>query len=293
MKLDIQEPVLGEYQRWLNTIGDDPYEQNCIIGIHDVLRAHFLLIDYFFTENEGQGIGGIGPKNLDMLHSAISRQIAGFGSLRKWTDPLDICATLFYGLIKNHPFHDANKRTALLIALYYLQKIKRIPIVSQRDFESLTVRVAESKLSKYSAFDKFSKKEDADVLFISHFLRRNTRIVDKQHYIITYNQLRGILSRYGYRFANHHDSFIDIVKDVEKITGIFFKKREIIEERITQISFPGWKSEVTKSTVKKIRDVTKLTPENGIDSQAFYYGTDSMEALIATYKSPLERLSRK
>lgn len=289
--IDIREPLKREYERWLSLIGDDPYNGSCVIGIHDVLRAHFLIVDYFFSE--GEGIGGIGPKDLNMLHSAVNRQIVGFGLNRKWTDPLDICATLFYGLIKNHPFHDANKRTALLITLYYLQKIKRTPISSQKDFENLTVRVAESRLLKYSAFNKFSKREDAEILFISHFFRRNTRVIDKQHYIITYNQLRNILSKYGFRFANHHDHYIDIVKDVEKTTGIIFKKKEIVTERVTQINFRGWKFEVTRSTVKKIREETKLTPEYGVDSQSFFHGIDSMEALIATYKSPFERLSRR
>jgi len=289
--IEISEQLLREYERWLKLVGDDAYCQDCIIGIHDVLRAHFLLVDYFF--NEGEGIGGVGPKNLDMLHSAISRQIVGYGEQRKWTDDFDICATLFYGLIKNHPFYDCNKRTALLIALYYLKQVGRTPDAPQRDFENLTVRVAESRLSKYPAFKRFSKSDDADVLFISNFFRRNTRVIDKQHYIITYSQLKTILSRYGFRLTHPSGNYIDIVKDVERTTGLIFRKKEIVTERVTQIGFPSWKTEVTRSTLKRIREATNLTSKDGVDSKAFFHGTDSMEALIWAYKGPLERLARK
>ena len=115
----IREPLQKEYERWLGLIGDDPYCEDCVIGIHDVLRAHFLLLDYFATD--GEGIGGIGPKSLDLLHSAISRQLVGYGGKRKWTDDFDICATLFFGLIKNHPWVGGNKRTATHLTDHFLR----------------------------------------------------------------------------------------------------------------------------------------------------------------------------
>lgn len=289
--LEIRESLLKEYERWLKLIGDDPYSQDCVIGIHDVLRAHFLLVDYFF--GEGEGVGGVGPKNLDMLHSAVSRQIVSYGGKQKWTDEFDLCATLFFGLIKNHPFHDCNKRTALLIALYYLQRTGKMPDAPQRDFENLTVRVAEGGLSKYPAFKRFSKLDDADVLFVSNFLRRNTRVIDKHHYIISYNQLSGILTRYGFRLSHPSGNYIDVVKDVETTTGFIFRQKQIITKRVIKIGFPGWKTEVNMSTIKRIREATNLTTRDGVDSGAFFRAADSMEALISTYKGPLERLARK
>jgi death-on-curing protein len=289
--IEIREPLLREYNWWLKQVGADPYDQDCVIGIHDVLRAHFLLLDYFLRE--GEGVGGVGPRDLSLLHSAVSRQIVGFGGKKKWVDEIDVCATLFYGLIKNHPFYDCNKRTALLTGLYFLQQIGRTPDAPQRDFENLTVRVAESRLAHYTAFKRFAKLEDADVLFISNFLRRNTRVIDKQYYIITYKQLNTILSRYGFRLSHPNNNQIDVVKDVVKTKGLFFRRKETVTERITQIGFPGWKSEVSRTAIKRIREATKLAHKNGVDSGAFFHGIDSMEALISAYKGPLERLARK
>lgn len=285
-----EQSVVKEYERWLHIVGDDPYRADCAIGIHDVLRAHFLLVDFFFDER--QGIGGAGPRDLNLLHSAVNRQLVSFGGKRKWTDKFDICATLFYGLNKNHPFHDCNKRTALLVALYHLQLIGRTPDAPQKDFENLTVRVAESDLKVYSDYKKFEKTDDPDVLFISHFFRRNTRELNKRNYIITYNQLNAILSKYDYRLANPSDNYIDVVKDEIKPGGLF-RKEQVITKTIMRISFRGWKTEVGRATVKEVRRKTGLTERNGIDSDVFFRGSDPLEALISSYKGPLERLANK
>ena len=129
----LAEPIRREYERWGRMVGlEDPYASPSTLGILDVLRAHFLIADFFYEI--GVGLGGVGPRDLNLLHSAVSRQFTEFGSAKKWTNGFETCATLFYGLIKDHPFHDANKRTAFLSALYHLHKMGRCPTVSQDEF---------------------------------------------------------------------------------------------------------------------------------------------------------------
>ena len=121
--------IEAEYKRWSNLIGPaDPYLGRTTIGIHEVLRAHFLLLDFF--SQIGEGVGGIGPRDIHLLHSALSRQFVQFGGESKWTQRIEVCATLLFGLIKNHPFHDANKRTAFLTSILHLQKVGRTPKIS-------------------------------------------------------------------------------------------------------------------------------------------------------------------
>ena len=109
--------IESEFERWMVLVEEDPYASPTTIGIYDVLKAHFLIIDYFITERDGEGVGGIGPKDIDRLHSAVYRQFVEFDGHQKWPDPLQKCATLIFGIVKDHPFHDANKRTAFLVAL--------------------------------------------------------------------------------------------------------------------------------------------------------------------------------
>lgn len=96
----------------------DPFSPHCVIGLFDVLRAHYLICD-FFTE-EGSGLFQPGPRDLGLLESAVGRQQATFFGVTKWQTEFQKIASLFYGLVKDHPFHDANKRTAFLVALYAL-----------------------------------------------------------------------------------------------------------------------------------------------------------------------------
>lgn len=289
--LELTPEIRKEYERWLKKIGnDDPYSGPNFISIHEVIKAHFLIVDYFYQENEG--LGGIGPKSLPLLHSAVSRQYVGFGHKDKWTDPLDICATLFYGLIKNHPFHDANKRTAFLVSLYHLQKLNRIPTVSQKAFEKFTVDVAEDLYAVKTLGSKhISKGSDEEISNISRFFKRNTRKLDKRYYAITYNQLDTILHKYNFLLENPIDNHIDIVR-IDRRKNILGKVSEK-HIKIGQVCFPSWKSIVGKGAIHTVREVTRLTPENGYDSQAFYGDADPLPSLLAHYEKPLKRLADK
>jgi death-on-curing protein len=282
----------GEYDRWVKLLnGQDPYCSQFTCGIHEVLRAHFLIAD-FFLDND-YGIGGVGPKSLDLLHSAIYRQFVSFGGIEKWPGKYEKCATLLFGIVKDHPFHDANKRTALLVTLYQLDRINRTPRISQKEFEDFFVDVADNRLSKYRRHqDLAAKVEDADVQFIADFLQRNTREIDRRSYTITFSQLNQLLQKYGYELVNPSGNFIDVVKvEWERkylgVVGPAVRK----EYRVERIGFPGWKRQVGKGALKSVRRATGLTQERGYDSAAFYQGLDPLYSLIDIYSEPLRRLA--
>jgi prophage maintenance system killer protein len=65
------------------------------------LRAHYLVADFFITEQAE--LGGIGPKDLGLLQSALYRPWVEFGGVPKWRDPIEKAATTLFGLIKDHP----------------------------------------------------------------------------------------------------------------------------------------------------------------------------------------------
>lgn len=281
-----------EYLRWVSLIGaDDPYATRNTVGLHEVLRAHFLIVDFFVEQD--YGVGGIGPKSVDLLHSSIYRQFVSFGGKDKWPGVYEKCATLLFGLVKDHPFHDANKRTAFLVSLYQLDRLNRTPRVSQRDFEDFIVEVADNRLAKYARFrDLAREEEDAEILFIADFLKRNTREIDKRAYTVTYHELNQILKRYGFEMVNQHKNFIDIVRVEHKpkylgIVGPTIRK----EYHLAQIGFPGWKKQIGKGALKTVREATGLTAQRGYDSQTFFQGADPLHTLIDMYSVPLRRLA--
>jgi death-on-curing family protein len=281
-----------EYQRWLKQVGDhDPYTSRNTVGLHDVLRAHFLIAD-FFLENQ-YGIGGVGPKSMHLLHSAIYRQFVAFGGTEKWPEPYEKLATLLFGLVKDHPFHDANKRTALLIALYQLDRLGRTPTLKQKEFEDFVVEIADNRLAQYARFRQLSdEEEDGEVKFIADFLKRGTRAADNRHYTITFRELRNRLRRLGHDLVNADAGYIDVVR-LE--TGRKYLVGPVVTKarRVCQINFPGWKRQVGRGTLREVRDQCGLTELWGYDSAVFYGDADPLEALIDEYREPLRRLASR
>jgi death-on-curing family protein len=281
--------IRSERERWEKAlvVDDDPYEGDATIGIRDVLNAHFLLAE-FFAET-GEGLGGLGPKDANLLHSALSRQFTAFANVPRWTQGVDVCATLMFGLIKNHPFHDANKRTAFLVSILHLQKIGRTPTVDHQKFEDFTVDIADNRLATYEPYERFIRilSPDREIQTISHFLKRGSREIDLKVKTITYKQLDKILRDNGMRLDNPNKNRIDVVR--------FLDERDFSElgqpRRIAHIGFHGWTREVSKKVIHIVRSAAELDIEHGYDSQAFFNGVDTPWALIKKYREPLRRLA--
>lgn len=263
------------------------------LSAREVLRAHYCIAQHFL--DEGEGIGGIGSKDAGLLLSALSRQHVRLGTVDKYPSVHDKAATLLFGLIMNHPFHDANKRTAYLSTVHYLYSQGYMIGVSEKALEDMTVLIAERALSKFRRFKELKKKvNDPEVLFLSHYLKQNTRKIDRRQYLVTYRELQKILSRYGVSMENPQSRTIDVVKDFEvvKRTGLFGRQTKTIERRrVCAFGFAGWTKTVGKGRLDHLRKQLELTPEFGIDSQAFFNEVDDMKLLLGMYENALVRLA--
>lgn len=291
----LEPEILAEYKRFAAQLDheQDLYGYGSGLSVRDVLRAHFLIANHFYLE--GHGLGGIGPRSLDLLRSAVSRQFVSLGGTPKWSDRFDICATLFYGLIKNHPFHDANKRTAFLSILFFLMRTGWCPSIPEKEFENFTVEIADNQLGKYARLQRMEKDEEGDpeVRFISWYLRRNTRKIDRRDYVVTYRELQAILKRFNFVLSDPRHNHIDVVKVEVRRQLLGLLKPKTIEIKVAQIGFPRWSAQVGKGAIKTVREATGLTDRNGVDSAAFFQGLDPMQMLIATYHEPLMRLANR
>lgn len=98
----IAKELRREYERWCTQIPPQQAPEVGKVTIEDALKAHVLLLDTF-SRDAGEGIGGVGPRSMTLLASAIDRQNVGLGSTSKWGNVFEWSATAFYGMIKNHP----------------------------------------------------------------------------------------------------------------------------------------------------------------------------------------------
>lgn len=293
--MNLEKELQSEFDRYIDLVGTSDLQDTYALGVHDVLKAHFLIAE-FFAES-GNKLVAVGPRDVHLLHSALSRQHAGYGQERKWKTPIQVAATLFYGLIKDHPFHDANKRTALLSLLYsllyHLSLMRLVPTCDQKELEKLAIKVASNTLTRSKKYGR--ENSDHTAMAIARFLKNNTRQLDKKFYHVTYHKLKSILNRFGYDLQNPRGNTIDIVR-VEEPLNIWKAlrlRRNTLYVKVAQIGFPGWTKEVGKSAIKTVRQKTDLTAERGIDSATFFKDQDPIDCLISRYQEPLISLASR
>lgn len=118
-----------------------------------VLFIHSRLID---TTGGSHGI-----RDLGLLQSAVSRPMSTFGGKDLYPDIFQKTAALMESLIKNHPFIDGNKRTAISSAGIFLRINGYSLETSQKELEDFTLNMATGKASFADAvkwFKQYAKK---------------------------------------------------------------------------------------------------------------------------------------
>ena len=289
--LDIHPDIRHLYENSLMELDEfDIYTPDNCLSVSEVVRAHFLIADFFY--NQGEGIGGIGPRDLPLLVSAVSRQWVGFDNDLKWNTIYERAATLLFGLVRNHAFHDANKRTAFLSTALYLLKNGLLLTKNERELENFTVEIAERSLNKYRRYKELLKNGDRDpeVRYISWYLRKNSRRSENSYHTITYRDLDTILKTFDCFLSEPGGNRINVYKTVKQRKLFGRGYREDVT-RVCRIGFPGWSKQVSKGDIKFLRGELELTPEHGTDSAAFYKNADNIRGLIASYEGALRRLA--
>lgn len=280
-----------KYERDRATLPPDDDLPPDVISYSDVLQGYYFLIDYFENlKTEEQMFAGLGNKNL--LASAISRQFVAYCGYKKWNDPILISSSLFYGLVKNHAFFDGNKRIALLMLLKSLLRQKRVADAPQGEFEDLTVSVAGSNLEKDYPYQykKFKKTEDPEIYFIADFIRKKTRALSSTYPSVTFRELNAILKKHGYELDDAHDNSIRVYQHRERKSLLGFGSIKHEKVFLGAVGFPSWTKQIAKSDLRKVRELTGLTTDNGYDNQVLFEDSEPVYRLIHDFEVPLKRL---
>lgn len=115
------------------------------------MHPRFLVLSEILVIHEDQlrRYGGIsGVRALDLLQSAIGNVEATFGGDYLHRSIFEMAAAYLYGICRNHPFLDGNKRTALACALAFL-RFNGLKLMAEEDaLYDLVIGVAEGRVSK-------------------------------------------------------------------------------------------------------------------------------------------------
>lgn len=115
------------------------------------MQPRFLTLEEVlaFHEDRIRKYGGSsGVRDLDLLQSAMGSVSATFGGAFLHETIFEMASAYLYGICRNHPFVDGNKRTALACALAFL-RLNGVRIKSGEDeLYDLVIGAAEGRVSK-------------------------------------------------------------------------------------------------------------------------------------------------
>lgn len=110
------------------------------LTLEQVLELHHLQLALFG--------GSSGVRDQGLLESAMGNVEATFGGDYLHATTFEMAAAYLYGICRNHPFVDGNKRTAAAAALTFLD-LNGIEIVATEDaLYDLVIGVAEGRVPK-------------------------------------------------------------------------------------------------------------------------------------------------
>ena len=119
-----------------------------------VVALHMVQINQFG--------GSHGVRDEGLLLSALAQPESGLGDQYLHKDLYEMAAAYLFHLVKNHAFHDGNKRIAALTAAVFLQVNGLRVIADEDEFEKLVLDAAQSLATKEQAANFFRNNTSTD-----------------------------------------------------------------------------------------------------------------------------------
>ena len=125
-----------------------------VVGPHEILSKNYTLL------KEVDPVYPPGIKNEANLEMAVERQLTGFDNWYKYSRFYQNCATLVYGIVKGHAFHNGNKRTGLLAMIKHLYVNGYVlkPSLRHNNIYNFVLAMSDNKLYSFANKDKYCRK---------------------------------------------------------------------------------------------------------------------------------------
>lgn len=137
---------------------------------HDVLQLHNELVTLFASDDNP--ISPPGVRDAGLLESACARPRTALGGTEKYRTVFQRAAALFHSLVKNHAFHNGNKRTALatLVTFLWRNDYRINPGVTDDEVFDMVVSVANNSFPAGHT----GAASDEVVANLAHWFRERT-----------------------------------------------------------------------------------------------------------------------
>lgn len=263
------------------------------LSYDDVLDAHFAIADFFYKDD--YGMAGVGFRDVGVFVSTIERQFIQFDGKPVLQSEFEVIATLLFGIIKNHPFYDANKRTGFLCALLQLHRMGRTITSPEKEFENLMVEIADNSIDRKKSLREIRKSgvDRPEIKFLARYLQKNSRRNARLSRTVKFREIRQIIEGNGFQLSNPYRGSIDVVKVEERrIPRFFFGDRiERTSRTVLNIAYHGEGVDVPDNTVRLIRQSCGLTDQDGFDGEVLLRDATPTFRLIKSYRAALQSLA--
>jgi death-on-curing protein len=269
------------------------------LSVDEILDLHEVLCNNYQLLPEMEPIRPAGVKNMDMLESAVSRQMVGSMDYYKYGDLHSNCATVIYGIVKNHAFHNGNKRMGFLVMLKHLYKNSYVitPGIKHNEIYELLTSLASNSLNLHARtyYQNFFKivvrgtewSDETDITYLSYWLRQNTenKNVKIKLKTISLNDLQAILQKKELT-VKFDGKYLEVVRPI-----FFFKK--IFGGRAYKKHYSIKKSKnIPLNVIEDIRRDFNLSFRDGVDNNSFYNDDHLLNEEIISYKTIIYRLAK-
>ncbi|MFC1553382.1 type II toxin-antitoxin system death-on-curing family toxin [candidate division KSB1 bacterium] len=258
-----------------------------MLKLEEVSAIHNALVVDF--QEADDPISPAGIKSEDLLASALYRPSTSLENEIKYPTTEMAGAALMHSIVLNHPFHNGNKRTALVSLLVFLDENGLLLTCKENDLFRLVIKVAQHRLVGET---NVSDLADREALEIARWINSNSRLVERGDRRVQWRKLKKILIDYNCYFsiATGVGNRINISRNVPE-KGLFGRKKT--RTLRTQVFYSTNGREADKNTLGKIRHDLHLDNLNGIDARAFYGPqAHTPDHFITLYRKTLRRLSK-
>ena len=271
-----------------------------IIGLHELLSNNIHLLE------EMDPVEPRGVKNLGLLESAVNRQLTGSGEFYKYPNPCLNAATLVYGVIKNHAFHNGNKRAGLLAMIKHLYVNGYVlnPQLDSKELYEILIAIADNKLrdfymrnhKKYTFIQSKEEKRseiweyETEVRFIAFWLKKNSKAKENTYKgELKISKLKSLLENKNIKIVQNGSRLEVYIEKENKFLGITLGSK--IQNK-KEYSLGSNRTTIRRGTLAALRTDFNLTKIHGIDDTFFYDEEAFLDSEIKTYKKIIYQLSK-
>jgi death-on-curing family protein len=239
----------------------------------DILAIHNRLVADFARGRDPIDPPGMRDKKL--LDSAANRPLTSLGNILKYPTISMSGAALLHALVHDHPFHNGNKRTALVSLIVFLDKNRYVLTAIEDDIFKYAIKLSAHEIVSHNKVTS-DTLADLEMQDIAQWIQRHIKRVSKGEYCLKFHELRTLLTARGCT--------------IEILGGC---RADIVCGKLrTHMSYRDDGRDTPAAVIHKIRRDLQLDHEHGVDSDIFYNASARIDDFIVRYRKTLDKLAR-